>query len=232
MTADLPADATEEYRRIPWIWRVSIAAGKRGEAQPLVELLEVSLPNKEQPLRDWQAVVVGGGVINGLSQQGVWPAERLAEILKKRDDLAARLAGAIASAAKMADDEKVHSGTRYDALRMLGVAPWKQHGHRLAGYLAAGTNDELQMGGVSGLVDVPGPEAPRALLDHLGDLSEHNRTLALDGLLRGDERRALLLDAVEAKRVSAATLGDARRKALLDEGSDALRRRAQRLLGE
>jgi putative membrane-bound dehydrogenase-like protein len=232
MTADLPVDATEEYRRIPWIWRVAIAAGKRGDAQPLVELLDVSLPPKEQPLRDWQAVVVGGGVINGLSQQGVWPAERLAEILKDHDDLATRLAGAIASAAKMADDDKVHSGTRYDALRILGIAPWKQHGRQLAAYLAAGNNEELQMGGVSGLVDVPGPEAARALLDHLGEQSEHNRMLALDGLLRGDERRALLLDAVEAKRVSVDTLGDARRKTLLESESDALRRRARRLLGE
>ena len=232
MTADLPADATEEYRRIPWIWRVSIAAGKRGDAQPLVELLEVSLPAKDQPLRDWQAVVVGGGVINGLSQQGTWPAERLVEILKQHNDVAARLAGAIKSAAKMAADERVPSGTRYDALRILGIASWKEHGRQLAEYLSTGTNEELQMGGVSGLVDVPGPEAAGALLDHLLDLSEHNRRLALDGLLRGDERRALLLDAVETKRVTAAMLGDARRKALLESGSDALRRRARRLFGE
>lgn len=232
MTADLPADATEEYRRIPWIWRVSIAAGKRGDAQPLIELLEVSLPPKGQPLRDWQAVVVGGGVINGLSQQGVWPAERLAEVLKERDDVAERLAAAIESAARMATDDNVPSGTRYDALRILGIAPWKQHGRRLAAYLAEGTNEDLQMGGVSGLVDVPGPEAARALLDHLADLSDHNRTLALDGLLRGDERRALLLDAVETKRVSAAMLDDARRESLLETGSDALRRRARDLLGE
>jgi len=107
-----------------------------------------------------------------------------------------------------------------------------QSGGKLARYLAAGTNEELQMGGVSGLVDVPGPEAAQALLEHLADLSDHNRTLALDGLLRGEERRTLLLDAVAAKRVSAAMLGDVRRKALLETGSAALRRRARELLGE
>src|SRR5262249_49868817 len=29
MTADLAADSKEEYRRIPWIWRVAIASGKK-----------------------------------------------------------------------------------------------------------------------------------------------------------------------------------------------------------
>jgi hypothetical protein len=232
MTADLPADAAEEYRRIHWIWRVAIAAGKRNDAPQLVELLERSLPAEDQPLRDWQSVVVGGGIINGLSQQGLWPAERLADILQGRDDLAERLSHATDRAAKMANDETVPAGTRYDALRMLGIEPWNQHGQQLASYLTAKTNEELQMGGVSGLVDVPGPEAVRALLEHLAALTEHNQALALDGLLRGDERRALLLDAVESKLVSAALLGDARRKALREEGSDALRARARRILTE
>ncbi|MGD9646314.1 MAG: PVC-type heme-binding CxxCH protein [Pirellulales bacterium] len=231
MTADLRADAAEEYRRIPWIWRVAIAAGKRPEARPLVELLEVSLPANDQPLADWQAVVVGGGIINGLSQQGVWPAERLAEILKEHDGLAARLRAAVELAAKMADDEQVHSGTRYDALRMLGIAPWDQHGRQLASYLGH-TNAELQMGAVSGLVDVPGPAAAEALLDHLAKLTESNRALALDGLLRGDLRRGLLLDAIEARRVSADLLSGAHRRALMDEGSDTLRSRAAKLLAK
>lgn len=32
MTSDLTAGTKEEYRRIPWIWRVAIAAGKRNDA--------------------------------------------------------------------------------------------------------------------------------------------------------------------------------------------------------
>ena len=232
MTVDLPANATEEFRRIPWIWRVAIAAGKRNEAQPLVELLEASLPAQDQPLRDWQAVVVGGGIINGLSQQGLWPADRLAEILKQRADLAGRLSAAVALAAKMADDDKVPTGTRYDALRMLRIEHWDRRGRQLTMYLAAETNAELQMGAVSGLVDVPGPEAARALLDHLTDLTASNRDLALDGLLRGDERRALVLDAIEGGRVTPELLGDARRQSLLDDGSAALRSRARKLLAE
>ena len=44
MTADLPDDTKEEYRRIPWIWRVSIAAGRTNDAKALADLLDASLP--------------------------------------------------------------------------------------------------------------------------------------------------------------------------------------------
>ncbi|HEY8503132.1 MAG TPA: hypothetical protein VIL46_01020, partial [Gemmataceae bacterium] len=59
MTADLPDDAKEEYRRIPWVWRVSIAAGRAGKDDVLRGLLDVSLPREGERLRDWQAVVLG-----------------------------------------------------------------------------------------------------------------------------------------------------------------------------
>src|SRR5690348_9250744 len=72
MTADLPNDSTEEYKRIPWIWRVALAAGKRNDAAELKSSLDVALPKEGEPLRDWQAVVIGGGIINGLSQQNIW----------------------------------------------------------------------------------------------------------------------------------------------------------------
>src|SRR5262245_27190043 len=39
MVDDLKAGTDEEYRRIPWIWRVAIAAGKRNEADELRRLL-------------------------------------------------------------------------------------------------------------------------------------------------------------------------------------------------
>ena len=61
----------------------------------------------------------------------------------------------------MADDDKVPSGTRYDALRVLGVEPWEKRGAQLVRYLG-NKNAELQMGAVSGLGDVHSPEAAKA----------------------------------------------------------------------
>ncbi|MFM8220401.1 MAG: hypothetical protein ACKOJF_15920, partial [Planctomycetaceae bacterium] len=98
----LPTGTPEEYRRIPWIWRVAIAAGKQNESRPLRELLELSLPRDGEPLHDWQAVVLGGGVINGLSQRDKWPAARLAELTAERPELRARLARAAELVDRMA----------------------------------------------------------------------------------------------------------------------------------
>ena len=100
LAADLPDNQpAEEYRRIPWIWRVAITAGKANDAQPVRELLEVSLPRKGERLRDWQAVVIGGGIINGISQTNVWPKPRIEELIGNDEALAVRWRQALAAAA-------------------------------------------------------------------------------------------------------------------------------------
>lgn len=197
MTDDLPADeANEEYRRIPWIWRVAIAAGKRNDERELRDLMEVSLPKPADKLRDWQAVVLGGGVINGLSLQGKWPAERIGDLLGGNEPLVARWQHALDEAATMADDEQIKPGTRYDALRMIALDPKPRRLEQLAKYLAH-DNAELQMGAVSGLSDVQGPEAAGLLVRNFSRLTQRNRSLAVDALLRSDERAEKLLLAIE-----------------------------------
>jgi hypothetical protein len=122
-------------------------------------------------------------VINGVSQRGSWPRERIDEIIGKDEGLRKRWTRALELAAAMADDEKVASGTRYDALRMLGVEPWEKRGRQLARYLEH-KNGELQMGAVSGLGDVKSPEAAKALSAALPNLTEGNRKLAEEALKR------------------------------------------------
>jgi hypothetical protein len=229
MTSGL-APGKEEYRRIPWIWRVAIAAGKRNDAAPLRELLDVSLPKKGEILRDWQAVVLGGGVINGLGLDHGWPGPRVKELLGNDAGLGERWQTALAAAEKMADDEKVPTGTRYDALRMVALLGWEKAGPQLTRYLAKGTNAELQMGAVSGLVDVDAPEATRALVSALGHLTGQNRKLAQEGLLRSDARATALLDAVEKGDVKADAVEASVRQALAKHPVEALRQRAARLL--
>ena len=233
MAAGLPVDAKdnrEEYRRIPWIWQVAIAAGRRNDAKQLKSLLAVSLPKSGEPLRDWQAVVIGGGIINGITQAGTWPGERVAEILKEDAELSARWKQALDAAAPMTDDEKVPTGTRYDALRMLGVDSWDRRGGQIARYLAKGTHDELQMGAVSALGDMRGDQAAQALLDSMANLSKSNRNLALDALVRDARRIAALLDAIESGKIPPDFFDAARVKRLKEHADENLRQRAARLL--
>ena len=196
MTKDMPQDETEEYRRIPWIWRVAIAAGKQNDTQVLRELLRVSLPMPGQPLRDWQSVVIGGGIINGLSLTGNWPKTRIKEIMKNEADLMTRWARCIELASIMTDDEKVRTGTRYDALRIIPMDPKQVHLDQLQKYLSANVDGELQMGAVSGLSDVELPVASNWLKENMNLFKPDNRRLAIEALGRNDDRLAALMDLI------------------------------------
>jgi putative membrane-bound dehydrogenase-like protein len=182
MTRDLPAGSKEEYTRIPWIWRVAIACGKRNDSAQIAAVLDAALPQASESLRDWQAVVIGGGIINGLSQHAIRPADRIEEILKENSSLKKRWSRAVELASAMAEDARVPNGTRYDALRIVAMEPWEKRGHQLSAYLKKGTDVELQMGAVSGLVDMKTPQATAALLAAMKDLEPSNRELAQSGL--------------------------------------------------
>lgn len=226
------ADEAEEYRRIPWIWRVAIAAGKRNDADEMRRILEVSLPadGPEAKLKDWQSVVIGGGLINGVSMTGPMPGARFEEVVGDDPSLKARWERSIALASKMADDEQVRTGTRYDALRMLGVAPWDEHGEQLVRYLAEGIDPELHQGAVCALADVPASEVVPALVECLGRLTPGNKAFATAALIRDADRREAVVDALEAGRLQPEDLGEEARAALIDPEQTKSAERAKGLL--
>ena len=130
----------------------------------------------------------------------------------------------------MTDDEKVPTPTRYDALRMLGVEPWEKRGSQLTKYLAKGVHPELQQGAVSGIADVNEPKAAAALIEAMAGLTESNRNLALDALLRDEPRVGMLLDAIAGGKLKPESLGEARTKKLLEHPNARLRERAASVL--
>jgi putative heme-binding domain-containing protein len=230
MTADLRPGTKEEYVRIPWIWRVAIATGKRNDMEQIRYMLAATLPKAGQPLHDWQAVVIGGGLINGISQRGLWPRERMRQIIGGDAGLAARWQKALEEAAAMADNDKVPIGTRYDALRMIALDGWDRRGEQLAKYLKKGVHPELQMGAISGLSDVDSPRVAPQLLSGMDYYSAENRKLALDALLRDDMRVAALLDALEQGHVKPSVLSPDQQKTLRSLKNEQLRVRAAKLL--
>lgn len=231
MVADLPAgDAKEEYRRIPWLWRVSIAAGRANDGKVLAALLDVSLPKKGEPLRDWQAVVVGGGIINGLSLEGEWPAKRIAELIRGNPELERPWSETLKLSHSMADAEKVPAGTRYDALRIVALDDWMTAEPRLTKYLAKDANAELQQGAVSGLVDADDAAVGELLTKSLPDLTENNRKLAVEGLRRTSARCTALLDAIGRGVAKPEWLSREARDSLLKHSDPGVRARAAKVL--
>ena len=187
LVADLPiGDTEEEYRRIPWIWKLSIDATRNEEQSPgmVVKLLELATPARAEPLRDWQAVVIGGAVINGLSLNGRWPNEELNRILQNVPQTKTRFDRAIQLAVAMGLDPNIRTGTRYDAIRMVALRPVEESLPWIQSFLKPKTDDELQMGAVSALSDIQDNRIVEPLLKSLGTLSEENRKLAIDALHR------------------------------------------------
>ena len=105
---------------------------------------------------------------------------------------------------------------------------WDKRGAQLLRYLKPGTPDELQMGTVSGLVDIQSNHVAEHLIRHLPRLSKRNRQLALQGLIRTESRSLALLNAMKAKRVPL-TLIDKQRKQLLRHDSKRVQQAARAL---
>ena len=221
-----PNDPVDEYHRIPWIWRVAMAVAKRDDGGEIRDLLEITIPPAGQPLRDWQAVVLGGGLINGATQIGVWPNQRLTEILSGIPAVKAAWPETLNKSVRMSDDTRVRTGTRYDALRMVALLDATRAIPHLRKYLAKNTPQELQMGAVSGLVDVDSVHSTRLLIDALSHLEGRNRQLALEGLLRTDQRTSALVKHINSDRLK---LTEAEIQALRNHPLNAIRKRIDML---
>jgi putative membrane-bound dehydrogenase-like protein len=197
MTQKLPQapGSAEEYRRIPWIWRVAIGVGRSGTEEQFAAVLRSSLPAPGEPLQHWQAVVIGGGLINGVSLSGRWPHEVISDVIRRHPELAVAWQATLDASVAMSSDAAAPTGTRYDALRMVALLPWPEARKSLVPWLQPNSHSELQMGAVSGLGDVPHEEAAKLLVESFKKLTPANQKIALDALRRTPERRLLLEDA-------------------------------------
>jgi len=139
---------------------------------------------------------------------------------------------ALDSAMSMADDEKVPTGTRYDALRMVAMLNYRFAEPTLVRYLKKGTDDELMMGAVSGLADIPDPAVIPHLVGALGHLNEENRNLAVAGLLRDAPRCLALLEALSAGKAEKKWLNDKQVKGLMEHADPKVREKANETLGK
>ena len=226
-----PTGSAEEYRRIPSIWRLAVAVGKGGDGTMIRETLAASLPDGGA-LAHWQAVVLGGGIVNGAGLAGRRPGRVVDAALGDDAALAARWRGALEAAGRMADDPAVPDGTRYDALRMIALMPPHRAVPRLERVLAQGAADELVQGAVSGLVDVEDEAATAALLAALPGLAGANRDFAIRGLVRDEAGALALLGGISAGRIPADVGRHEAVAALRSHPSAAVQAAARRVLGE
>ncbi|MFN8708303.1 MAG: hypothetical protein ACK50J_16625, partial [Planctomyces sp.] len=134
-----------------------------------------------------------------------------------------------AEALVMCDNEAVRKGTRYDALRMAAMLPWSMTGQLLSRYIGKGIDEELQMGAISAMADMPAADAGRTIIENLTHYGQHNRSLALDAMLRTGPRINRLLNFVEAGTIKSTDLGDERVRKIREHSDAQIRARAEKL---
>ncbi|MFM7862781.1 MAG: HEAT repeat domain-containing protein, partial [Planctomycetaceae bacterium] len=182
---------------------LSVATAKSGNKSQILSLLLLAMPAPDSPRQHWQAVVIGGGLINGVTQSGLWPHELFAASQFNTPETLNRWNRTLQLAKTMALDMQVPAGTRYDALRILALLPTEQALSSLLPQLKPNTHPELQMGAISALGDIPAPEAAAELVNHLPGFTAENQQLAITALTRTPERCLLLLKALENNSIPA-----------------------------
>ena len=199
---DLESETREETKRIPWIFRVTVAAGERNTDSELLEILEISLPKPGEKLLNWQTVVLGGGIVNGISRQGIWPKSRIHDILQADHILSERWKYAIEESYQIAADPEVPNPWRYDALRILAMDSPEKSIPELQSYLDPDLDDHLNMGAISGLSDIQSTVVTDLLLSGLPHFSDRNRNLVLEAMLRTDRRIAVLFKKISSNELT------------------------------
>jgi putative membrane-bound dehydrogenase-like protein len=230
LAASMKIGTPDEYRLIPKLFGAAIDAGKRNDLEELRGVLDFAMPRGEDPLRDWEAVVIGGGVVNGISQAGAWPATRIAEILGRDADLLQRWNRTLQLAVVMADNPKINAGTRYDAMRMVAMLPYDTAKETLARYLSGTGGRDLLQGSVSGLADVPNEEAALLLVATMEKLDKELGNFAVAGLIRVDGEKCHLLSAVTAGKITPDKIPPAVIEKLLAHPNAQIQAQAKKLL--
>jgi hypothetical protein len=212
------------------IWRVAVAVGRRGDRGQWQRMLSAALPAAGDPLRDWQAVVIGGGLINGAGLAGRWPNDDVAAALGDDPTLQARWRRLLDQSAGMVDEDAAPEGTRYDALRIVALDAADVAVPLLQRFLRPEISAELQMGAVSGLSDVRADSATGALVSALPMLAGVNLDLAIAALVRAPERAVVLLDAIADGSVPADLRDHDRIRSLVDHPTPTVARKARDIL--
>lgn len=189
-------DTDLEYVRIPSIWRVAILAVRdpvtRDRVMP--ELVDLALPTPTGKMRDWQSVILGGAIINGLGLEQLWPKVELEKFISEHPAWKPRWDRALDLAKSDAYDTRIPAGTRYDAIRVLAMLPAQEALAKVTPFLDDNNPDpaikeELQMGAVSALSDIEHPGMFEPLLAAYAKLARGNQALAREAMQRTDQRK-------------------------------------------
>jgi putative membrane-bound dehydrogenase-like protein len=171
----------------------------------------------------WAGLV---GVAEGLQTRGL----TLAPAPDDPEEYRTGILAAFADAAREARDPKGATEHRLLCVRLVGQAPWPTAKQTLVPLVTAEAVPEVRIAALRSLAGQRDKEVPPLLLKLWPGASPPVRREILEAMLRRPERIALLLDAIEAKRVKASELDASRTRQLVQHRDPVIRERARKLL--
>ncbi len=133
-------------------------------------------------------------------------------------------------AASIAADENIPNDKRADAINFLALHNPSQHVKLLEELIKPQENPAVQLAALQTLNVVPDLTVSKYILQVWPAMTPGIRDAALNTFMSNPERMNLLLDAVAAKQVPAASLGWPRTSSLLNQDNDTVRIKARALL--
>jgi len=201
-------------------------AGLQNRADQIAEVFNVldRFPTEEKDLS--QAVV--GGLSKGLAGSGSPLRQRLAAGGK-----AGQLLGEMIERSKrLALDARQPVDVRVEAVGSLALASFEEARDILPELLDGRQPQEVQMAALRSLGRFRGSEVAAMIVDAWGGFSPKVRGEAAEALFARSDRLAVLLSAVERRRISRSQLDPARIQLLKTHAEGQIRATAERLFGD
>jgi putative membrane-bound dehydrogenase-like protein len=208
--------------------RVAALVGAQSSEAELAKALALMAPGDKGEAA-WQVAVLQG-LGQGLQNSGRPLARLWDEPPPALREAVTRVRPVFQQAATAARNDKQALGDRLAAVRLLGYGPFTSATEALPGLLAPQEPGELQMAAVRALALHGNPKVAELLLEPWASYSPVLRREVLEALLSRANRVAVLLTALEQKKVLANQIEPARLEQLRRLPDVRLRRRAEALL--
>ena len=193
VTSVKSASGEQTDKLVDTMWRIALLIGQQNNAGQVLRVLDVVLPQSADAIADWQIVVMGSGIIEGISKQTDWPKRRIDEILKEDKLLLKNWKKCLQKAGRKASDASNSTRIRYDALRIVAFDRWDNVEPLLREFTAKRANKELQTAAVKALAIIEDIESAKLLISEIKSLKPRDQKLAIDALVKTSERIELLL---------------------------------------
>lgn len=217
---------------IALIRELSALVGARHDATEVADTLEALLASGGPDASRWPLAGLDG-LVDAMARRGT----KLADVLKAspgggdgRDRLDARIDVLLGQAAEAAADTRRATDDRLDAVRLLTQAPWGSTAPLLARLLGEDPEQSVRLAAVRAASSHKEPEVGPWLIDRLKTVTPAVHREILAALTRQPDRVKLLLDAVEARRITPGDIDAVATTQMINGGRPETRERARTLL--